>query len=126
MSRISRLLIISGEDDLKGRTVGPRLRAVEKVTSSMNAKPLERGPPLKPCGCRLRGEQILTESTKPPARLLYGPDIPTALKRHQEELSVPSIRMDIFLDINSPLSSSHTKTQKHIEIMKVGPAQMWI
>lgn len=44
----------------------------------------------------------------------------------QEELSVPSIRMDVFLDFNSPLSSSHTKTQKHIEIMKVGPTQMWI
>lgn len=78
----SMLIYKVGEDDLKGRTVGPRLRAVEKVTSSMNAKPLERGPPLKPCGCRLRGEQILTESTKPPARLLYGPAIPTALKRH--------------------------------------------
>lgn len=44
----------------------------------------------------------------------------------QEELSIPRIRMDVFLDINSPLSSLHTKTQKHIEIMKIGPAKMWI
>lgn len=41
-------------------------------------------------------------------------------------LSIPRIRMDVFIDIHSPLSSLHTKTQKHIEIMKVGPAQMWI
>ena len=41
-------------------------------------------------------------------------------------VSIPRIRMDVFIDIHSPLSSLHTKTQKHIEIMKVGPAQMWI
>lgn len=56
---ISMLIYEVDEDDPKGRIVGPRLRAVEKVTSSMNAKPLKQGPPLKLCGYRLRGEQIL-------------------------------------------------------------------
>lgn len=31
--------------------------------------------------------------------------------------------MDVFLGINSPFPV-HTKTQKHIEIMKVGPADV--
>lgn len=42
------------------------------------------------------------------------------------EGSLPSIRMDVFIDFHSLLPRLHTKPQKHTDIMKVGRStQMW-